>query len=261
MIDQTPHSERPRERCLSTGPESLSLRECLALILGSGPSAIGCMGVALHILKKSEASEPGGSLLTAGPPSDLSEAEQEIALFTSLEREGKSFLQGIFGLGATGQARILASFEIGRRYSQYRSISQTQGLKSRPRTSDSRQALDALKRVSITYRTAPYEWLGFIPVHRCGRLAGQLGTLIIVERGARTHVNIDPAEFFARLLALRPSGFYLFHNHPSGMTLPSAEDYELTRLMAEMSQKLGITLKGHWIVGPENEECVNLTFS
>ena len=88
-------------------------------------------------------------------------------------------------------------------------------------TSDAHRDRRSVERISASLRRECQEWLGFVPVHR----GGELGHFCLVERGVRTHVNIEPAELFARILALRPVGFYLFHNHPSGDLTPSEEDF------------------------------------
>jgi DNA repair protein RadC len=109
------------------------------------------------------------------------------------------------------------------------------------------------KRSSLRFEEKR-EWLGFVPYYR----STELGDLCVVERGVRTHVNIDPAELFARLLALRPLGYFLVHNHPSGNTTPSEQDFELTRRVGQLSKQLGIHQLGHWIVAPHEERLIGM---
>lgn len=230
MKDQL-HAERPRERCLEMGPSCLSLRECIALILGSGPPDMGCMGVAHQILQR--------------PGSGLEESELERAFFIGMESAGSAYLQSIPGLGPAGKAKLLAAFEIGRRYSIYRD----QFHRDKKSTSLPELSENALQKVSSQDRAAPQEWLGFVPLYR----TLELGELCIVERGVRTHVNTDPAELFARLLSLRPGGFFLFHNHPSGSLIPSPQDHNLTDQVYTVAHQLGIQLLGHAIVTSRSE--------
>lgn len=230
IMNTIPLAERPRERCLEKGAYSLSLRECLALILGSGPRDSGCLGLAHKIL-----SRPGDGL---GP------TDEERAFFVAMENSGTASLEGIGGLGPAGKAKLLAAFEIGRRYANYRQAPARQTPSALPDLAD-----EALAQIGAAPRNEPREWLGFVPVHR----SGEVGSLCVVERGVRTHVNVDPAELFARLLALRPKAFFLAHNHPSGNLTPSAEDYHLTRNVDELARALGLKLVGHWIVSPRGE--------
>jgi DNA repair protein RadC len=235
MIAQTPTDERPRERCLLHGPGCLSLRECLALLLGSGPPGLGSAGLARAILDI---------------PGPMPDAQAEAALFTALEVSGPAHLQSVRGLGRAGRARLLVAFELGRRYALHVQRSGRPGCGHRP--SARRPERAALARVPPELRAAAQEWLAFVPVLR----GGAVGELCLVQRGVRTHVNVDPAELFARVLALRPAGFYLFHNHPSGDLTASAPDLELTRRVADAARPFGIALLGHWVVSRASERLI-----
>lgn len=232
-MNSIPVAERPRERCLEKGAYALSLRECLALILGSGPRETGCLGLALRIL--------------ARPGDGLAPQDEERAFFIAMESSGAAALEGIGGLGPAGKAKLLAAFEIGRRYANFRHAPARGAALDLPKL-----AGQALARVGAAERNEPREWLGFVPLHR----SGELGRLCLVERGVRTHVNVDPAELFARLLALRPRGFFLVHNHPSGNLTPSYEDHHLTRNVNDIARGLGLRLMGHWIVAPKGEHWI-----
>jgi DNA repair protein RadC len=72
----------------------------------------------------------------------------------------------------------------------------------------------------------------------------------------RTHVNVEPSELFARVLALRPRGFFLFHNHPSGTLSASGPDLHLTQRVKSTAQQLGLDFLGHWIVTAQGEVLV-----
>jgi DNA repair protein RadC len=238
MIHQVPQLERPRERCLTLGAHSLSIRECLALIIGSGPPGEGCLGLAHKIV-----SRPGEGL---GIP------EQERAFFTAMESSPQSALSEIHGLGEASRARLLAAFELGRRYAQFRNNQNS--IRRIPAPSELTQ--QALEKINPALRAEAKEWIGFLPFYR----NGELGELCIVEKGVRTHVNVDPTEFFARLLALRPAGFFLSHNHPSGNPTPSPQDFELTKKVSDLARDLGIRHLGHWIVSEQSERLIGMEF-
>jgi DNA repair protein RadC len=233
LLSLVPTSERPRERCLEKGAFTLSLRECLAVILGSGPRGTGSLGLASRIL--------------ARPGDGMTPTDEERAFFGAMENSGTAGLLGIDGLGPAGRARLMAAFELGRRYANFR-LAPTRGLPE----ALADLASEALDCVDSVHRNEPREWLGFVCLLRTGALSG----LCVVERGVRTHVNIDPAELFARLLALRPRGFFLVHNHPSGNLSPSREDFHLTRTIDEIASGLGLQLMGHWIVAPRGERWI-----
>lgn len=234
-IQKTPLSERPRERCIENGPACLSLRECIALLIGSGPKGLGCLGIASQILNR--------------PGTGFNPAEEERAFFTAMEVSGPAFLKEFRGLGPAGQARLLAAFELGRRYASLRCTPQPHS----SRSESGNQALPflarrALNRITIKQRQDAQEWFGFVPYYQ----TSELGEFCEVEKGVRTHVNIDPAELFARILALRPLGIFIFHNHPSGSLVPSRADHLLTEKVAELSAEFGIRLLGHGILTPQS---------
>lgn len=232
-MKQIPLAERPRERCLSEGAHCLSLRECLAVILGAGAPGTDCLELASSILNRLGCPE--------GSPGE------EATFFSGIETGSASVLENIPGLGPAQQARILATIEIGRRYSCYRMP------RLRPATKLTGLAASAVERVPDPLRQAPQEWLGFVPFLRSGALGG----FVLVEKGARTHVNTDPVELFAKILAFRPRGFFLFHNHPSGDTTASSEDRDLTAQVHSLSRHFGISLLGHGILSWRSETWIS----
>ena len=230
MIVNLPLAERPRERCIEQGARCLSLRECLALLLGS-------LNLASRVLER--------------PGSGFDESESERAFFTAMEVSADSHLSDHLGLGPAGQARLLAAFELGRRYAHHRERSLC-SVKSPRKVLDLRG--QAVAGIRAPLRHEVQEWLGFVPFYR----SGQLGNFCLVERGVRTHVNIDPVELFSRLLALRPEGFFLFHNHPSGDLTPSGADIDLTRQVRDLAGRFGVQLLGHGIVATLGESWIVL---
>jgi DNA repair protein RadC len=222
---------KPRERCLLHGSNTLSLKECLTLLIGSGSSTISCTHIADLILDKT---------IGNGSP----EIEKERAFYRSMELNPIAHVQNIHGLGPAGQTKLLAAFEIGRRYTLF-----SQRLQNHGPVQLSKSSSRVLAKIHPPFRHESREWLGFVPLYQ----DGQLGELCLVEKGVRTHVNIDPAELFARILALRPLGFYLAHNHPSGNPNPSLHDIDLTQKVKKASEPLGIQMLGHWIVSGPNQ--------
>ncbi|MBY0470966.1 hypothetical protein K2X30_07325 [bacterium] len=237
MLRTVPLDERPRERCLEQGTACLSLRECLAILLGSGPRSVGCMGIAQKILDQ---------LGTY-----LSPKEQERAYFLRLE-EGftpKSF--SISGLGDAGTARLMVAMELGKRYAGFReNEKRPTGL--RLKQSDLNRL--AVQTVPSSLRNSPTEWMAFVPFYR----SGNLGDFNLLEKGGRSQVSLDPQELFARVLALRPQGFFLFHNHPSGDLSPSIEDLALTANVKRVCNDLGLQFLGHGILTSVQENWIKL---
>lgn len=216
-----------RARVLYRNP---SLRECLSLLL----------------------EEKAAGVVLERAFSNLPEPECERAFFNLIESSaGAPLLADVPGLGAASLARAQAAFELARRYAAHREARLRIGRKRE--LFDPPPGLQALGRIPDELRSECREWLGFVPFYREYR-AGQL---CLVERGARTHVNVDPGELFSRILALRPEGFFLFHNHPSGDLTPSPADLDLTRRIDRVSRQLGLRLLGHGIVSPSGETWID----
>lgn len=234
-----PESERPRERCLEHGAGCLSLKECLALVLGSGnPRSGSSLEAAARLLGRS-----------TGNSASLPAAEEARSFFETLETSPNSLLVDQPGLGDAQRARLLAVFEIARRYAAHRS---RRLRAAEPGAASPSAAASSLARIGGAARSEAREWLGFVPMYATGA-----GELCIVERGVRTHVNTEPAELFARVLALRPRGFVLAHNHPSGDPSPSRADLRLTEQVYELANRLGIPLLGHWVLTAETESWID----
>jgi len=69
------------------------------------------------------------------------------------------------------------------------------------------------------------------------------------QRGTINHTAVYPREVVKRALELGASALILVHNHPSGDPTPSRADIEMTRLVREAAEKLGVALHDHVIVG------------
>lgn len=177
---------------------------------------------------------------------DDSEEERSFFLHSGVlqtgDREGP---RRIFGLGDAQHARILATFEIARRYSAARTP-----LAVDPGAIRVRRDLkaEAFSRIPADRKVGDREWLAFVPVYRALGARRRVGGFCLVESGVRTHVNTDATEIFARVLALRPEGIFLFHNHPSGDPTPSSPDYDLTQKVRVLAAQFRIELFGHGIV-------------
>jgi len=217
-------------KCMEHGAHTLSLGECLSIISQG------------KMVSKKKPSDSKKRLSAFS--SDLSEEDQTRAVFRTLERISGGPLPEIGILSRPEEARVFAAFELARRYHFY--VDQSRA--SSGKTELSVVTKLALERISEKWRCSAVEWLGFIPVYR-----SKVGNLCIIEKGVRTHVNVDPGELFARILALRPDSFFLFHNHPSGNLEPSKDDHNLTMRVDQISRQLGVKLAGHFIVSGSKE--------
>ncbi len=67
--------------------------------------------------------------------------------------------------------------------------------------------------------------------------------------GTLNSTLIDAACVFKAALLSNAAGVILTHNHPSGSTVPSAEDLRITRHLIEAGKIMGISVLDHVILG------------
>ena len=79
---------------------------------------------------------------------------------------------------------------------------------------------------------------------KCGLIADEVRSVGTVD-----YVELYPREVIARALELSASGIVLVHNHPSGDPTPSGADIDQTLNIIEISERLGLVVHDHFIVG------------
>ena len=71
----------------------------------------------------------------------------------------------------------------------------------------------------------------------------------VISIGTVTEAIVHPREVFLPAIMTKASGIIVAHNHPSGVNLPSRQDIETTKRLAEADKVIGIPLVDHIIVG------------
>jgi DNA repair protein RadC len=190
---------------------NLSLRELVALIIGSGSSGASALEVAERIASASE-----GSLHRLG--------SFDVA---ALER--------VPGVGAATAARILGALELGRRAAVEEGAGGGQV----------RGPADVFSRMGPRLRDVPQEEFHALLLNSRHRVLRE----VLVTRGILDSALIHPREVFRPAVGEGAAGVILVHNHPSGDPTPSAEDRAVTRQLAEAGRAVGIPVLDHVIVG------------
>ena len=70
-----------------------------------------------------------------------------------------------------------------------------------------------------------------------------------LSRGTLTAAVVYPREVIKKVIALKAAALVLAHNHPSGDTLPSSEDKEITAKIGLILHAMGVALHDHTIIG------------
>ncbi len=84
-------------------------------------------------------------------------------------------------------------------------------------------------------------------------LNASLGVLgwVRLHTGGLDGSQVDPRLVFAVALQTASVAIIVAHNHPSGSLVPSEQDRQLTRRLAEGAKLLGLRLLDHLIVNRE----------
>ncbi|MCG9885698.1 MAG: DNA repair protein RadC [Cyanobacteria bacterium] len=219
-IIDLPPTERPRERLMELGPQSLSNAELLAILLGTGQgagqlSAVGLGQLILQVIGGRDR-EPLAALR------DVSLAE----------------LTAIHGVGPAKGTTILAAIELGKRMACVRPLEKT--------TIDSPEL--AAAALSQTLMWSPQERFAVLMLDVKHRL---LNTQLI-SIGTATETLAHPREIFRETIRQGATRCIVAHNHPSGSVEPSVEDLDLTRTLLQCGQLLDLPVLDHLIVGQGN---------
>jgi DNA repair protein RadC len=209
-LEEIPVEERPRERLRTLGAEALSIRELLAVVLGSG----------------------GGGRTAF----DL--ADEITAVFRSVrELAGASVekLSTISGVGTAKACRLRAAVELGRRAIKAR----------RGDCPVVRCPEDAAGLVMEDMRSLDREHFKVMLLDSKNAVI----SVETVSIGTVNASIVHPREVLKPALEKSATSMILVHNHPTGNVAPSREDILLTRRFEKCGRILGIDVVDHIIIG------------
>jgi len=202
--------DRPREKLLLKGRQSLSDAELIAILLGSGTVGESAVGLAQRIL-----------------------ASVDHNLHELGKRPIKTF-QSFKGIGEAKAITIAAALELGRRR-------QLSDLRERPQVSSSRDAYNA---IAPMLSDLSHEEFWVLLLNKANEVFArkQLST------GGTSGTVADLKMVFKCAVDERAAAIIAVHNHPSGSLKPSEADLELTKKMLAAGKILDLPLLDHLIV-------------
>lgn len=210
MIRDYPQNERPRERFIQNGPQSLSNHELLALLLGTGSREESVLQLANRMLSQFE----GLRLLKDATLEELTQ---------------------IKGIGTAKAIHVLAAVEIGRRIANH--------------TLDERYVIrspeDGAKYLMNDMRFLTQEHFVCLYLNTKNQVIHKQTIFI----GSLNASIVHPREVFKEAVRRSAASVICVHNHPSGDPTPSREDIEVTKRLAESGKIVGIELLDHLIIG------------
>lgn len=205
--------ERPREKALKQGMESLSDVELLALLLGSGIPGKSVLDLSREILKDN----------------DNRLAYLSRKSIPELVRKYK-------GMGVAKATLLVAAMTFGARTQADLQLKDPQMSSSEVVYSYMRSRLERLNNEEF--------WI--LHLSRANRLQ----SVEQISKGGQSQTSVD-VKFIAKSVIDRLSaGVILCHNHPSGNLKPSGPDDTLTRRIIEVCKLIEVPVLDHLIIGP-----------
>lgn len=213
-IKDIPVNDRPRERLINNGVEVLSDEELLAVILKTGTKELSAKDLSGLILSK-------------------------VKGINNLSEYNLEKLKSIKGIGEAKACLILACIELSKRI--------TKELKSinNIKFNNCEIVYNYYKDI-IGNKKQEYFYCIYLDNNK----------KIIKDKllyiGTINYSIVHPREVFKEAYMLSASAIICVHNHPSGNTLPSTQDLELTKNLVSIGNLLGIKVLDHIIIANNN---------
>jgi DNA repair protein RadC len=203
--------DRPREKMLRKGAQSLSDAELLAILIASGNKNETAVELAKRILHECQ--------------DNLNELAQ-----LSISDLCKRFK----GIGEAKAITIIAALELGKRR-------KTNEILERKKIKSSADLFDLFEPVLIDL---PHEefWIGLL------NGANKVIEIKRLTQGGSKQTVVDVPMLLKMALEKSAQAVVVAHNHPSGQNRPSHEDEQITRRIKSGCEAIGISLIDHIII-------------
>ncbi|MFB5282208.1 DNA repair protein RadC [Peribacillus sp. Hz7] len=202
--------EKPRERFLQDGPESLSNQELFALLLRTGTKEESVLQMANRLM----------------------DAFEELRLLKEASIEE---LTAIKGIGEAKAMQLLAAVELGRRIHR---VNNQERYVIRSPEDGAKYCMEEMRFLTQEHFVCLYLNTKNQVLHKRTVFIGSLNASIV-----------HPREVFKEAFRRSAASIICLHNHPSGDPAPSKEDIEVTKRLVECGKIIGIDLLDHLIIG------------
>lgn len=216
-IHDLPIQDRPREKLMKQGSETLSIQELVAIILNTGTKTEGVLDMSTRIVRE------------YGEKSIISEKNPK-----KLSKE--------LGIPIVKACQIVSCGEIGRRMYE-KNIS---GFTVIRNAKDAYDYLHDMHNLSKEHLRGLYLNSHNRIIHDEVISIGTINTNIV-----------HPREVFRPAIEYSATAVVLAHNHPSNIATPSAEDIKITDQLVQAGKILGIHVLDHVIITKNSYMSVN----
>ena len=212
-VKELPLDDRPREKLLMRGAQSLSDAELVAILLRTGKKGKSVIEIARELIN----------------------SEGNLAMLATKTVDS---LQKISGIGKDKAATLAAAFELSRRI-----LSQPKWFVNKKITSPQ----DIAEIFIPILRDDNKE--KFIVV--CLNSANKIIKHETISIGNLNSSVVHPREVFKVAIDNSSASIILIHNHPSGNPEPSSEDIRITKKIVETGKIMEIPVFDHLIIAGE----------
>ena len=201
--------QRPREKALRYGLESLSDLVLVALILQSVNKYRSVFEIASDVLKECEG----------------------LSKLMSMHANTLMQIQGIREVKAL---QLLASVELSKRV-----------IRSKVYHASIMRPEDVIEWFEFEYGSLPQECFIALYLDTKSKLISHR----VLFKGTLNESVVHPREVFKEAFLQNANSVLIAHNHPSGDCTPSKADFEVTYKMVHVAMTMGVNLIDHIIVG------------
>lgn len=204
------HIDRPREKFIEKGGDSLSNAELIAILIGSGNREANAIELSQKILKSAN-----NNLL-------------------NLKRYTIEDFKAFKGIGKTKALTIMASFELSKRCL----------LEQQPINSHIYSSKDAAATIQPILQDLPHEECWILYLNKANALIAKER----ISRGGVSATVVDIKIILKTAINKLASGIILVHNHPSGNKKPGEQDKIQTKKLKDAATTCDISLLDHIII-------------
>jgi len=202
--------DRPREKLLQKGVQSLSDAEIIALLIGSGTKNESAVDLSKKVLKYADNN------------------------LNALGKLGIAELTKLKGIGEAKAITILAALELGRR----RKISEI--IEKQKIT----QSKDIFELFQPIVGDLPHEEFWVLFLNRSNRIIERTK----ISQGGVAGTVIDIKIILKQAIEKLASSIILCHNHPSGNKMPSGADDSITEKLKKGAELVDLKVLDHIII-------------
>ena len=210
-IKEIPLNDRPRERLINSGSNTLSNEELLAIILDTGTKDKSAKDLAISVLSK-------------------------INHISELKDINYQNLISIKGIGISKATKILSLIELSKRINV--KLETLNNIKA----NNSKVIYEYFKDKLMDKKQ---EYFYCLYLNNKKRIIKNK----LLYIGTINQTLIHPRDIFKEAYLLSASAIICIHNHPSGNTAPSKEDIMMTKNLKEVGLIMGINVVDHIIIG------------